>query len=125
MKKTLTLAIAAVALLALGSLHAAPGPADAAPPAQSFTIKAHKYAFEPSRIEVVAGTPVTLTLVAEDRAHGFICKGLGIAKVVFEPGKNGTVSFTAEKPGTYEFRCAKWCGFGHGRMRGEIVVREK
>ena len=33
-----------------------------------------------------------------------------------------TVSFTPDKPGTYEFKCARFCGMGHGRMKGEIVV---
>ena len=91
---------------------------------QKITVTAKKYEFTPSTIEVKAGTPVEITLQSEDTRHGFECKELGIEKVVFEKDKPETVTFTPEKPGTYEFKCAKWCGFGHGKMKGQIVVSE-
>ena len=89
---------------------------------QKITVTAKKYEFSPSTIEVKAGQPVDLTFQSEDAKHGFECKELGIEKVVFEKDKPETVTFTPEKAGTYEFKCAKWCGFGHGKMKGTIVV---
>ena len=40
----------------------------------------------------------------------------------FESGKPASLTFTATKAGTYEFRCANFCGMGHGKMKGQIIV---
>ena len=91
---------------------------------QKITVTAKKYEFSPSTIEVKAGQPVEITFQSEDTKHGFECKDLGIEKVVFDKDKPETVTFTPEKPGTYEFKCAKFCGMGHSKMKGSIVVSE-
>ena len=91
---------------------------------RKITVVAKKYEFQPSRIELKAGEPVEITFQSEDTKHGFECKDLKIDKVVFEKDKPETVTFTPEKPGTYEFKCAKFCGMGHSKMKGEIVVAE-
>jgi heme/copper-type cytochrome/quinol oxidase subunit 2 len=51
-----------------------------------------------------------------------VCKELGLEKVVFTKEEPATVTFTPDKPGTYPFKCARFCGLGHGKMKGEIVV---
>ncbi|MFN2386945.1 MAG: cupredoxin domain-containing protein [Thermoanaerobaculia bacterium] len=89
---------------------------------RKITVVAKKYEFMPSRIEVKAGEPVELTFESEDTKHGFSVKELDVEKVTFEKGKPATVTFTPQKPGTYEFKCAKFCGMGHSKMKGEIVV---
>jgi heme/copper-type cytochrome/quinol oxidase subunit 2 len=88
------------------------------------TVVAKKYEFQPSRIELKAGEPVEITFQSLDTKHGFECKELNLDKVVFDKETPGTVTFTPEKPGTYEFKCAKFCGMGHSKMKGEIVVAE-
>ena len=93
-----------------------------APQPRKITITAKKFEFNPSRIELKSGETVEITLQSEDATHGFTCKELGVDKVIYEKGKPQTVTITPQKPGTYEFKCAKWCGFGHGKMKGEIVV---
>jgi cytochrome c oxidase subunit 2 len=95
----------------------------AAPPeTKKIEVVAHKYAFEPSRIEVKVGEPVELTFRSTDTKHGFVSKDLGLEKVVFSKDKPATVNFTPSKAGTYAFKCARFCGMGHGKMKGEIVV---
>ena len=95
----------------------------AAPPEpRKIDVVARKFAFEPSTIEVKAGEPVEITFTSVDTKHGFALKELGVEKVVFAKGEPVTVKLTAEKPGTYEFKCAKFCGLGHGKMKGAIVV---
>jgi cytochrome c oxidase subunit II len=95
----------------------------AAPPEpRKIEVVARKYSFEPSKIEVKAGEPVEITFRSEDTKHGFVCKELGLEKVVFTKEEPATVAFTPERPGTYRFKCARFCGLGHGRMKGEIVV---
>ena len=86
------------------------------------TIKARKYQFEPTRIEVKTGEPVVITLVSEDGSHGFACKDLKLHSDTFKEGQPEKVTFTAGAPGTYEFKCAHVCGMGHHKMKGEIVV---
>lgn len=104
---------------ALGARAQEPTPA--AQP-RRISVTAKKFEFNPSRIELKTGEPVEITLQSEDATHGFICEELGIEKVVYEKGKPATVSLTPQKPGAYEFKCAKWCGLGHGKMKGEFVV---
>jgi cytochrome c oxidase subunit 2 len=114
-KSTLVLSLL---LLAIG-LPAAPA---AAEEPRKFDVVAKKFAFEPARIEVRAGEPVEITFRSLDTKHGFVCKELNLEKVVFTKDEPATVRFTPEKPGTYPFKCARFCGLGHGRMKGEIVV---
>ena len=113
-------AAAALAALLLAAL-AAPGQ-EPAPEPRKITVTAKKYEFNPSKIEIKAGETVEITFLSEDRTHGFSCKELGIEKIVFEKDKPQTVTLKPEKPGTYDFKCAKFCGFGHPRMKGQIVV---
>lgn len=87
-------------------------------------VVAKKYTFDPARIEVKAGETVEITFRSEDTKHGFACRKLGLEKVVFSKDEPVKVTFTPEKPGTYSFKCAKFCGLGHGKMKGEIVVTE-
>lgn len=39
-----------------------------------------------------------------------------------DKGVDQVLEFVAEKPGTYQFECAKVCGIHHGKMKGELVV---
>jgi cytochrome c oxidase subunit 2 len=98
-----------------------PTPAPAAEP-RKITVTAKKYEFSPSKIELKVGEPVEITFQSQDTKHGFSCKALGIEKVVFEKDKPETVRLNPQKAGTYEFKCAKFCGMGHGKMKGEILV---
>jgi len=95
----------------------------AAPPeTRKIEVVAKKYSFEPARIELKVGEPVEITFRSEDTKHGFVSKELKLEKVVFSKDTPATVSFTPDKAGTYEFKCARFCGMGHGKMKGEIVV---
>ena len=89
---------------------------------RKISVTAKKYEFSPSRIEVKVGEPVEITFTSEDTKHGFACKELGLEKVEFTKDEPQTVRFTADKAGTFPFKCAKFCGMGHGKMKGEIVV---
>jgi cytochrome c oxidase subunit 2 len=105
----------------LGLVLVVPAAAQEGEP-RKITVTAKKYEFSPSRIELTVGETVEITFESEDTKHGFVCKELGIEKVIFKKGEPATITVKAEKPGTYAFKCAKFCGFGHGKMKGEIVV---
>lgn len=103
-------------------------------------ISAKKYEFTPNEIEVRQGEKVELRVHSEDETHGVKldanpegAKSKGEPGLVFsEPGQNGKVEkdidqvidFTAQEPGTYDFKCAKICGMGHGKMKGKVIVAQ-
>jgi cytochrome c oxidase subunit 2 len=89
---------------------------------RKITVVAKKYEFQPNRIELKAGEPVEITFESQDTKHGFSCKGLKLEKVIFSKDNPGKIAFTPEEPGTYAFKCAHFCGLGHSKMKGEIVV---
>ena len=113
----------------------AAAPADAP---RVIEISAKKYDFAPTEIHVKKGERVELKVHSVDETHGVKltlypegAKAKGDPGLVLDqPADNGKVSkgndqvidFTAQQPGTYDFVCAKFCGFGHDRMKGKIIV---
>ncbi len=95
----------------------------AAPQAAVTEIKmtAKKYEFSPSRIAVKQGDRVRLVIVATDRDHGIKIEAFHIDQEL-RRGEPATVEFTADKAGTFPFECSKFCGLGHKRMKGQLVV---
>ena len=84
---------------------------------------AKKYAFDPNPIRVKKGAHVKLVITAVDHDHGFKLDGFNINQKI----PNGTtvvVQFTANKAGTFQFRCSSVCGLGHRNMKGTLVVEE-
>jgi len=115
------IALSAAAAVALVSFFVRAQTPTAAEP-RKITITAKKYEFSPNRIELKAGEPVEITFESLDAEHGFACSDLTKEKITYKKDSPGKITFTPEKPGTYEFKCAKWCGFGHGKMKGEFIV---
>ena len=97
-----------------------------APPAAQETkevqITAKKYEFSPSTVEVKAGTKIIFKITALDREHGFEIANVKNSCVKIKKGETATVEYMAAKPGTVEFKCCEYCGVGHGRMKGKIVI---
>jgi cytochrome c oxidase subunit 2 len=90
---------------------------------QVIKVSAKKFEYSPSQITVKKGVPVVLELTSLDRLHGFDCPGLGIRGDI-NPGKTTTIEFTPKTAGTFPFHCDNFCGTGHDRMKGTIVVTE-
>ena len=84
-------------------------------------VEAFKYGFEPDPIIVGLGEKVRLELKSRDVTHGLGIKEYGIDEVV-PVGRKATVSFTADKPGTFHVHCTVFCGQGHGDMHGTLIV---
>ena len=84
---------------------------------KSFTIKATNWAFEPAEIRVNKGDTVEIKLVNEEGFHEVEIKGYG--KTI---KADGTVKFTADKTGEFEFICSVFCGTGHDDMIGKLIV---
>lgn len=84
---------------------------------------ARQFAFDPSTVVVETDQPVRLEVTSEDVTHGIDLEGFGIDKHL-PPKKTVTIEFTADKPGQHHFHCSVFCGKGHDKMHGTLVVRD-
>jgi cytochrome c oxidase subunit 2 len=91
---------------------------------ERFVVTASRYRFEPARLEVRAGDVVELALHSADTTHGLEIDAFGVKAVIPKGGAVVTVSFVADKVGVFPFACSEYCGSGHKRMKGELVVEE-
>ena len=98
-------------------------PADqgAVPDTVTVKITAKKYEFSPSVVTVAQGQHVKLEVTALDRSHGLAIKEYNV-DAQLEKGKPVTIEFVADKPGEFTFKCSDFCGLGHGKMKGKLVV---
>lgn len=105
---------------------------------RSFTITAHKYAYEPEVLRVNRGDRVRIRLVTKDVTHGFYLEGYDVdAKVrphnptfwLRRPSKREEsyeeveeINFVANRSGKFRYRCSITCGYMHPFMQGELIV---
>lgn len=92
-----------------------------APQARTFQIDARQFAYSPSELKVNAGDTVTLQLVSTDVVHGLYVDGYDFF-IEADPGQTKTLSFVADKPGSFRFRCNVTCGAMHPFMIGKLNV---
>lgn len=100
----------------------APLPAPAiAPQERSFRIDAQQFAYSPAELVVNPGDVVTIQLLSTDVVHGLYIDGYDLA-VEADPGRAATLTFTADRPGSFRFRCNVTCGAMHPFMIGKLTV---
>jgi heme/copper-type cytochrome/quinol oxidase subunit 2 len=87
----------------------------------TFKIEASQFAYSPSELHVNAGDTVTIQLVSTDVVHGLYMDGYGISMEA-DPGQTATLTFVADKPGSFRFRCNITCGAMHPFMIGRLTV---
>lgn len=90
-----------------------------------FAMTASRYQFEPALIEVEEGDRVVLKLRSVDGPHGIAIKGVKAKASIPEDGSVVTLEFVATKAGRFNFTCNEYCGPGHSRMTGSLVVKPK
>jgi len=91
------------------------------PQERTFQIDARQFAYSPSELKVNPGDAVTIQLVSTDVVHGLYVDGYDIS-VEADPGQTKTLSFIANKPGSFRFRCNVTCGAMHPFMIGKLTV---
>ena len=118
---------AAVLLVVIGATSAAlwGQPAKARSQTTTIDITASRFQFEPGTISVAQGDSVRLRLRSLDRSHAFAIKAFGVKTVIPKGGEIVTVEFIADQGGTFAFTCSEYCGSGHSRMKGTLVVAGK
>jgi heme/copper-type cytochrome/quinol oxidase subunit 2 len=85
-------------------------------------ITASKFQFDPATITVTEGDRVRLRLHSLDRPHAFAIKAFRVKALIPRAGETITVEFVADRAGSFDFTCAEYCGTGHARMKGRLVV---
>lgn len=96
-------------------------PTYSGPPNLIVHVLMKKWAIVPARIVVPQGAKVELILTTSDVEHGIGVRGLAINESI-QPGRTTVVRFLAQTPGVYPMRCSVYCGRGHDKMTGEIVI---
>ena len=77
--------------------------------------------FTPNEIKINVNEPVTFEFTAEDVLMGFNAPDLAV-RIDLLPGKVQTLRLVPSKVGEFEFVCDIFCGEGHEKMSGKIVV---
>ena len=91
------------------------------PKTVTIPIQAESFAFNPGVIHVNRGDRVMIELTSLDVVHGIHLDTYGLS-VMSDPGQTVTMSFTADKSGTFRFRCSVTCGALHPFMIGKLKV---
>lgn len=79
------------------------------------------FSFNPSEIEVPAGSQVTFVLTSKDVVHGFQIAHTNVNAMVM-PGYIQKITQTFDEPGEYLILCNEYCGAGHQYMATTITV---
>lgn len=87
---------------------------------KEISMTAQTWEFTPSTITVNKGDRVKLMIKSLDTKHGFALPDFNVQQDL-NPGDNA-VEFTADKAGTFDFRCFNFCGSGHSGMAGKLIV---
>ena len=84
-------------------------------------VRARKFEFIPAEVRVPRGKPVTFVVTSEDFPHGFNLPDFGVRRDLV-PGVAVEVTITPAKSGRFHYLCDNFCGEGHDRMGGILVV---
>lgn len=85
--------------------------------ARVININAQMFSYSPDTITVKKGEKIRIVVNSVDTTHGIAIPDFGVSGV-------GSVEFTADKAGTFQFKCPTYCGSGHKEMTGTLIVEE-
>ncbi len=85
-------------------------------------VEAFRYGFKPTPIVVQQGNKVRLLVKSVDSNHGMLISEFRINEVL-RKGETKIIEFTADRKGMFEMRCSVYCGPGHAKMSGQLIVR--
>lgn len=88
---------------------------------QEFTIDGFNFGYDISEIRVKEGDTVTINLTSSDGFHDWVVDEFDAATEKIREGGNTSVTFVADKAGTYEFYCSVGSHRANG-MVGTLIV---
>jgi cytochrome c oxidase subunit II len=116
-------AAAAAVSAAAAPLYLVSAPSNAQEPALRIELEAQKFEFGPKAMTVRKGQRVTIVLTSKDFVHGFSMPDFNV-RADGIPGKTVEVTFVADKAGKFVYLCDNFCGEGHDKMSGFLIVTE-
>ncbi len=90
-------------------------------PVREFNVTVKQFEYNPNVLRVKFGERVVVHLKNLDVTHGFGIFEYGISVEVL-PNETVTVSFIADKRGTFVIYCTVFCGTGHPNHKGTLIV---
>lgn len=86
-----------------------------------YRVQASSYEYSPAVIRAEPGDKVTIELVSTDVVHGLYIDGYDLS-IQADPGQPQSLTFTADKEGSFRMRCSVTCGPLHPFMIGKLEV---
>lgn len=83
---------------------------------KEFTVTGEPFSFSPSTMTVNQGDTVKITFKNVKGTHDFVIDELGAATAQLQEGGEETVTFVADKAGTFEY----YCSVGNHRAMGMV-----
>ena len=77
-----------------------------APKTVNITVAGQNFSFSPSAITVHQGDTVKITFVNNGGAHNFVLEGYNVSTPVISGGQQASVTFVANKTGTFAYYCS-------------------
>jgi len=89
---------------------------------QTVNLEAGSFYYKPNVITVKKGQKVRIVMKAADQMHNFNIDELGVKLPIVKSGNTGTVEFTADKLGTFEYYCSVVQHRANGQV-GKLIVQ--
>lgn len=86
-----------------------------------YQIQASSFDYLPAVIRAEPGDQVTIELVSTDVVHGLYIDGYDLS-IQADPGQPQSLTFTADKAGSFRIRCSVTCGPLHPFMIAKLHV---
>lgn len=83
---------------------------------RTIAVEGGAFYYKPNEIRVKKGEKVKIVLASKDMVHDFVVDELGVRTAIIKAGDTGTVEFTADKTGMFEY----YCSVGQHRKNGMV-----
>jgi plastocyanin len=93
------------------------------PNARVVEVRGVNYSYDVSEIKVKKGETITINFESTDGFHDFVIDELAVATKKVQPGTKTSVTFTADKVGSFEYYCSVGSHRAQG-MSGVLTVEE-
>lgn len=90
---------------------------------RTINLEAGSFYYKPDVIKVKKGETVKIVMTSADMMHDFNIEELDVKMPITQSGKTGTVEFTANEVGSFEF----YCSVGNHKAQGQtgtLIVEE-
>lgn len=88
---------------------------------KEFTVEGGMYYFDPKEIRVKKGDTVKIILTNTEGMHDFVLDEFGVKTKTIKAGETDSVTFVADKMGTFEYYCSVGTHRAMG-MKGNLIV---